>query len=1161
MEEGEGHEDRRGKSKTRKKRGLRKRKPPSTAESNTGGTGEEEKGTGEGVELPKLATGTEPSKGQEVTSPLVTQAAPALEQEGTEDGVPSTVAKPEESTFITAPGQSTPLELAKDDDHDAKRRAALRKKKKPKSSEKKPMAQTSEGSLDVNEDAPLLSPSENQGNDAQAVPMNPLRMHGRRDRALHMRRRPKHKEKQSDGELEEKSDSDREVKSDDEQEKEGNGEEKSRPRRKCCPSWGDVRNCGANLNERLEQLCTLPRCCIRFLQRPLPLMGLGDMPLTAEEEGHVKANVNLQRCARDDDVLSLVIAAADALTEDPRVVHPLVRVHFVDLTTGKYLTRAKQQMEIPWDNKTPPQRMKKHLSGSSTDTEGEQEEDEEHRDDEEEEEAKRRKDPRYVTILGGPATTQYENATAFPLRGHKGQSRKVDEEIPYLLPIQTRPFALRGSNTAPQWEEEIITNESFRTFLRPETLILFELVDFGPTVPPKKSRQGEGYYKIAWAFLRPVGVRGKINLGLRGRRHPEFPTLIKSISPPKALNGRINGRMSPRGSFELAVPPRQLDSQHMKTLKLQLYKYRNLSMLSRLQAMHRGLWTSSGPLASETPQVFIQYLLQVRRKYPSTLTIHAGPIQAPVPKDVYRRPLLPTEREMHKLTFTDLAFKIFQQENEDDQVGTEEVQTSFMRRRRNEKEVCLLPDQLFHRVSVGRNGATAVSYSPKGTLLAIGCCEDSVVFPLRIYDPETGFCRHVFPGHHSMIYDIAWTSDEKYLLSTSADGTAKLWHFNPMMGLGGAEGDADSQFTPKTAKSVADLQSVFSALSPNLRKNRAESIYSIVQSMGGKEKLFSPDGTPFQSARKSEKENLPPHLVVTLQHSPPSFVYCGIFQCIAMGDPEPENPQHIVFTGSFDRNIHLWDTRGGGVHKGVLGTIVKHKSHVNAMVWDKKTGRLYTADGSGVILVWRKTGIGIEPRHFNVVRVVQHPDLVAKPVTGLALHPTRRRGQLLVQAHQNCLRLFDLTTFQLVNPGFGGGNVTNSIIRCRFSPDGRYAISGSEDGKVRVWEAQSGQIVRCALAQFGFAKPLLDIGWHPSQHVVALASYGPDHLALVYCHQRNLRVPAKMIEEVVLDEMSKADIEAQDRSQRKRMENRQKLREKKEKRLRSKLEDAQRSPI
>lgn len=48
-------------------------------------------------------------------------------------------------------------------------------------------------------------------------------------------------------------------------------------------------------------------------------------------------------------------------------------------------------------------------------------------------------------------------------------------------------------------------NEDVSNFMAPNVLFLFELVDFGPTIPSRRLRPGHGLYRIAWAFFRPVG--------------------------------------------------------------------------------------------------------------------------------------------------------------------------------------------------------------------------------------------------------------------------------------------------------------------------------------------------------------------------------------------------------------------------------------------------------------------------------------------------------------------------------------------------------------------------------------------------------------------------------------------------------------------------------
>ena len=73
-------------------------------------------------------------------------------------------------------------------------------------------------------------------------------------------------------------------------------------------------------------------------------------------------------------------------------------------------------------------------------------------------------------------------------------------------------------------------------------------------------------------------------------------------------------------------------------------------------------------------------------------------------------------------------------------------------------------------------------------------------------------------------------------------------------------------------------------------------------------------------------------------------------------------------------------------------------------------------------------------------------------------------------------RAAHIHTQKLVNPGFSGGSAAGSLVRASFSPDGRFVVSGSEKGQVRVWEAQEGKRVRTPLQVGGGVWPVAGKG-------------------------------------------------------------------------------------
>eukprot|EP00038_Savillea_parva_P004988 m.145774 g.145774 ORF g.145774 m.145774 type:complete len:1287 (-) comp11631_c0_seq3:147-4007(-) len=124
--------------------------------------------------------------------------------------------------------------------------------------------------------------------------------------------------------------------------------------------------------------------------------------------------------------------------------------------------------------------------------------------------------------------------------------------------------------------------------------------------------------------------------------------------------------------------------------------------------------------------------------------------------------------------------------------------------RRHKDEACIVPEHVQETVPLPC-GAFTLSFSPDGHYLAVGSCientEDGVT--LRDHHPITLFHVHdastfdidpdhddvVFAqlaGHQSLVQDLAWSSDARFLVSASSDSTARLWNI-------AAVGDAREQ--------------------------------------------------------------------------------------------------------------------------------------------------------------------------------------------------------------------------------------------------------------------------------------------------------------------------------------------------------------------------------
>ncbi|KAJ8605219.1 hypothetical protein CTAYLR_000462 [Chrysophaeum taylorii] len=756
-------------------------------------------------------------------------------------------------------------------------------------------------------------------------------------------------------------------------------------------------------------------------------VGLHAPPHPLDLDDEATAKLEAARGGETDDVLQLSIVETGRMSDEPDIIHPLVRLHIVDATTGHYLAKP-------------------HVIDDAT------------------------------TRRSG-ATRPYERSSVIFADSRVGIDA-VDDAVDHVLPIATQPCHLSGRSIRPKWDETYVVDIPFDTILSPHALFLFEIVDFCHGLGRARGRDSSsGLYGLAWTFLRPVGPRGEINVATS-----------KVSAEAAATTDR-------KAAYALA------DELATFERRLQLFHYEPLSRKARLQAQRFGLVPPPPPASARVPAVYLQWLRRRYRKYSSTLFVRANPVLRPEPARVPRRPRIPMEFEIT----TDAHF-LSPFKGQLEQQSPEPRAMRAARRARRPNEQCVLPDRLLCRLVPGTKGALTIRFSPTGRMLAVACCEDHI-FPIRLYDvtshapPETpspdeprtaaaaaaavGLAANKsrdgailvadLEGHHGMVYDMRWSQDERLLLSASGDCTAKLW-FLGALGLP----------TPATS---------------------------------------------FEKHREEDNDDTP-HLIAIFERGETSFVYCAAFITFTSVSPPPQNsdnddddisttskhqraarseastrrpesdtqlPELRVVTGSFDGAVRYWHTTGH--HAGRLGNKFYHDGHVNAIEVDARSGRLYSADSHGRIVVWKREGDGSRVEHYTMLRSLDHPDLRHKAIVSMMLHPRRRRGQLLVQAQNTYLKLVDLTTNNVVT-NYKGNRCETVVVRAVFSPDGLMVMSGSEDGAVYVWDTATGRRLHLPFGDICFHQPVCDLSWHPTQHAIAFTAYGGAHPVLVYCARR-----------------------------------------------------------
>lgn len=769
----------------------------------------------------------------------------------------------------------------------------------------------------------------------------------------------------------------------------------------------------------------------------------------------------LKNVMSEEKIVQIDVLAAGNLTDEPDLVHPIVRVHIVDATTGRYIPKMSTN-----------------------------------------------------------ATTTHEQCRILGLRD---QSKPVDT----VLPVATKPAHLTDKCVAPVWNDSFVVDIPFGTLLNPEILILFEIADFRHIQSTQKGR--DGLYGLAWAFLRPVGPGGKPLIGapdwlpdLDGwydedtdndsttsaedddseddddekdsedekekdsdddeTEDDDDKKKVTKKKKKKTMAGKLFRETSEEEKKEEETEKKKVYEEHAKqTVRLQLYEWSPLSRRAMYEAKERQMFFPPAPASPEVPAVYLQWLRARWRPGRTTLLVRVLGIPRPAPRFVWRRPTLPMETETATGDFS-LPRNRRQKKKKTPPDARADKATA---RARLPSETCVFPERLLCRLNPAKLGASVVRFSPvTGRLLGVGGCEENGIFPVRVYDVAA--CPRDFPytsdapltaaqaaesfgaaantqreqtailvadlhGHHGTVYDLRFTNDDKLLLSAAADGSAKLWD------------------------------------------------------LGGLACLAKDDVT-----------KIAPSLIADFYHDAP-FIYCAAFVAIATTEePETVNPlgnegtldllgatAKRVITGAFDGGVRLWDIQEEEP-MGLLSGEIQHEAHVNVMDIDMRSRRIFTGDALGIVVMWTydESGSGSDLDDYKVLRRLAHPLFHGTPIVSLSLHPRRRRGQLLIQAHGSKLALVDLTTNGLV--ASYKGSPCKSFLRAILSPDGMIILSGGDDGRLSAWHAATGQRIRLppVLDDLQFTEPLRDVTWNPVQHVIALTCFGGDHPVLIFAADR-----------------------------------------------------------
>lgn len=231
-------------------------------------------------------------------------------------------------------------------------------------------------------------------------------------------------------------------------------------------------------------------------------------------------------------------------------------------------------------------------------------------------------------------------------------------------------------------------------------------------------------------------------------------------------------------------------------------------------------------------------------------------------------------------------------------------------------------------------------------------------------------------------------------------------------------------------------------------------------------------------------------LISILPH--PCFVYCAKFH--------PKYPS-IIVSGGYDKIIRVWTIEPNGepkLHMELEG----HNGNINALCWNDKGNKLFSADSIGIIQMWN---VYLSDNDTDIMKQwilnkeIKLKETQEMPINSLNLHSSGKK--LLFNCRNSTIFLYDLTVDLVVQHFYGFVNFQHHL-KCCLSPCGNLIFAGGEDGKVTVWNTNTAEKL-AVYDNLPYLGPVTAVDYHPLDHIVAMCSLEDNAPILAYKYDYN----------------------------------------------------------
>ncbi len=351
----------------------------------------------------------------------------------------------------------------------------------------------------------------------------------------------------------------------------------------------------------------------------------------------------------------------------------------------------------------------------------------------------------------------------------------------------------------------------------------------------------------------------------------------------------------------------------------------------------------------------------------------------------------------------------------------------------------------------------SVAFSPDGSLLASASSDKTI----RLWDVLTGACLRSLAGHENRVRSAVFSPDGSLLASASSDGTVRLWRVADGRPLRTLLGHEDVVWAARFSASGRRLAS--SSYDQTIRLWDVATGECLRVLTGHEDAVLALAFHPVHE-----------HLLASGSDDRTARLWdARDGACLRVFAEHDDAVRAVAFSpdgawlasGSRDRRVRVWRVKDGAAHRLFEG----HRDVIEALAFAAGADAplLYVGSHDQTIHVWDIRG----PQR---VRTLQGR---SDRTWAVSWHPMR--PWLACGGSDGRVRIWDLEAGVCLRELVGH---TTWVEMIAFSPDGSRLASCSPDKTVRVWDTEDGRLL---LFHRQHSLPIAAVAWAPDGRLVA----------------------------------------------------------------------------